>query len=271
MRGHTLYIYGGVIEQKKREWALDDLWSLDLNKRDKWRCHIRCTVTDFSVDDTSDTDSGSDVYSEDDEDDSDSESVESKSSLSSQDSHGAEAHTIVESVPQSNSIYTETVRQLREEHNLDDPSVTPHSGETLRDFFARSVDHWAGAAYAEATRLSLDPPESDKDLRSVAFRVAQHRFEKVQTLYLRIRQLKKLESPSIRARAFGDSVPNEQYRVSMTDPIAGTAVAKSEVGNSGIKGLSSMKKKKTKRRSTPTAQSQDGRMAMGCPLPPNLK
>ena len=40
VRNHTLIIYGGVREHKTREWALDDCWSIDLNKRDRWQCLI---------------------------------------------------------------------------------------------------------------------------------------------------------------------------------------------------------------------------------------
>ena len=33
-----LYVYGGVIEMGETEITLDDLWSLDLKKRNKWEC-----------------------------------------------------------------------------------------------------------------------------------------------------------------------------------------------------------------------------------------
>jgi hypothetical protein len=37
IRGSTLYVYGGVTELGDVEITLDDCWSLDLNKRDKWK------------------------------------------------------------------------------------------------------------------------------------------------------------------------------------------------------------------------------------------
>mgnify|MGYP003385956278 FL=1 len=37
IRGHTLYVYGGITELGDTEITLDDCWCLDLNKRDKWK------------------------------------------------------------------------------------------------------------------------------------------------------------------------------------------------------------------------------------------
>ena len=36
--GNTLYVYGGVMELGEQEVTLDDLYSLDLAKLDKWNC-----------------------------------------------------------------------------------------------------------------------------------------------------------------------------------------------------------------------------------------
>jgi hypothetical protein len=44
IRGSTLYVYGGVTELGDVEITLDDCWSLDLNKRDKWRVCLPGTM-----------------------------------------------------------------------------------------------------------------------------------------------------------------------------------------------------------------------------------
>ena len=44
VRGSKLYLYGGVCELSDIEVALDDCWSLDLTKRDGWRCVIEGTI-----------------------------------------------------------------------------------------------------------------------------------------------------------------------------------------------------------------------------------
>jgi hypothetical protein len=36
----TLYLYGGLMEVGDREVTLDDLYTLDLNKLDEWKCLI---------------------------------------------------------------------------------------------------------------------------------------------------------------------------------------------------------------------------------------
>jgi hypothetical protein len=36
VRGNTLYVYGGILEVGDREVTLDDLWSLELQKREEW-------------------------------------------------------------------------------------------------------------------------------------------------------------------------------------------------------------------------------------------
>jgi hypothetical protein len=46
-KGCSLYVYGGVTEFGDVEITLDDCWSLDLNKRDKWRPVLRGNMTDL--------------------------------------------------------------------------------------------------------------------------------------------------------------------------------------------------------------------------------
>lgn len=41
----TLYLYGGMMEIGDREITLDDLYTLDLNKLDSWKCLIEVTIT----------------------------------------------------------------------------------------------------------------------------------------------------------------------------------------------------------------------------------
>lgn len=50
IKGNTLYLYGGILEVGDREITLDDLWTLDLQKRHEWVCiwrgklHLVCVV-----------------------------------------------------------------------------------------------------------------------------------------------------------------------------------------------------------------------------------
>jgi hypothetical protein len=69
---HTLVIYGGVREHKNREFALDDCWSIDLNKRDTWQCLMQGSM--HAEDDTSEASSDDRDTDDDDDDDDGSES-----------------------------------------------------------------------------------------------------------------------------------------------------------------------------------------------------
>jgi hypothetical protein len=82
-KGCSLFIYGGVTEFGDVEITLDDCWSLDLNKRDKWRSVLRGTMTELvwkgnDGDDQSERtgDGDSDSDGEDDDEDDDEESDE---------------------------------------------------------------------------------------------------------------------------------------------------------------------------------------------------
>ncbi|KAL6997039.1 hypothetical protein U1Q18_007163 [Sarracenia purpurea var. burkii] len=43
----TLYIYGGMMEVKDREIALDDLYTLNLSKLDEWKCTIPASESEW--------------------------------------------------------------------------------------------------------------------------------------------------------------------------------------------------------------------------------
>lgn len=41
----TLYIYGGMMEINDQEITLDDLYALNLNKLDEWKCIIQVLIS----------------------------------------------------------------------------------------------------------------------------------------------------------------------------------------------------------------------------------
>ncbi|CAM9106705.1 unnamed protein product, partial [Ectocarpus fasciculatus] len=79
VRGSTLYVYGGVTELGDIEVTLDDCWTLDLNKRDSWKCVLPGTMQNLTWrgeadDSTSARNSDEDEYGfSDDDDDDDAE------------------------------------------------------------------------------------------------------------------------------------------------------------------------------------------------------
>jgi len=277
MRGHTLFIYGGVVEQQNREWALDDLWSLDLNQREEWRCHIRCTVTDFTA--RIGSDSESDDESLDEPSDTESDDADSVSSSSSSSS------SVLSSDRERSGSGDEEVRaevdRLREEYGLDDPATTPQPSESLRDFFARTVDHWARTAVDEASQFTGETLQDDKDLRSAAFRIAEHRFERVRMVNLRMEQLRDLHrsgsgagGPRGAAALGADPLSTIRQASSQGAPKHVTIAPGNGAHQKGGAANTPTRKKKGKRRTTAAAAAggPDGRMALGCPSPsPSVK
>uniref|UniRef100_M4C6S6 DUF4110 domain-containing protein n=1 Tax=Hyaloperonospora arabidopsidis (strain Emoy2) TaxID=559515 RepID=M4C6S6_HYAAE len=86
IRGNTLYVYGGVVEDGDREITLDDCWSLDLKRLDEWKQVLPGTMshqvwkgemseTEESSDGDDDEDDDSDNDDEDEEDDLEEDSV----------------------------------------------------------------------------------------------------------------------------------------------------------------------------------------------------
>jgi len=78
VRGHNLYIYGGILEVGDREITLDDCWTIDMHRRDKWICIWSGTMQKqvwkgFESDDESNlsTDRETNMRSDEDEDDVD--------------------------------------------------------------------------------------------------------------------------------------------------------------------------------------------------------
>ena len=99
---NTLYIYGGILEANAKEFCLDDFFSLQLDKLDKFTCHQKCDIAelewkesdseDDDDDDDDDDDSGSDSDSEE-SGDNDDESGSGSESEDDGDEKGTEVET----------------------------------------------------------------------------------------------------------------------------------------------------------------------------------
>ena len=67
---NTLYIYGGIFENKEREFTLDDLYSLQLDKLERYTCLKASGLEEeawLESDEEEGSDSGSDSGSDDEE------------------------------------------------------------------------------------------------------------------------------------------------------------------------------------------------------------
>lgn len=172
VRGHTLYIYGGVFEENDREITLDDCWSLDLKRLESWVEVLPGTMSEqVWKGDVSDTDDGSDDESGDDEDDySDSDD-----------------EPVVKEKATPSRTFKQEIQQLQDQLELADPNRTPISTENLRDFFARTSAYWT----EEAMKQDDAAARSTKELKRCGFALAEIRYNELLPVLERINLLEE--------------------------------------------------------------------------------
>ncbi|KAF7456453.1 kelch domain-containing protein 4 [Cryptosporidium felis] len=160
--GNHIYIFGGIFESGKKNITLDDCWSFNILKKDKWTCVIPPSLQEWSESD-SDTDShiSSDDYSS---------SYENYLSDEESESSDHEYGTL------NNRIYLprRNIEQIIKRHELDDLSTTPLISESLRDFFLRTKSYWL-----ELTKNNRSGEQlTQKEISRNAFLLAEERFNK---------------------------------------------------------------------------------------------
>lgn len=147
---NTLYIYGGVFEKGDIELTLNDLWSLNLDKLDGWKCLIADQNLDKSW---MAADSSSEEESSDEEPGTDEEKELGMSEIS----------TEIEQDEQQ--------AYKQNEHLHNDTVPNPSPGETLKDYFIRTQVNWQ-----EFVQKEFDSDLTGKALRKDAFAEAEKRF-----------------------------------------------------------------------------------------------
>ncbi|KAG6548348.1 hypothetical protein Mapa_010127 [Marchantia paleacea] len=188
----TLYLYGGMMEIGDREITLDDLYTLDLNKLDSWKCVIEATEADWveedddDDDDEDDEDDDDDDEEYDDDEDDDDEMGEKDKAESSAAPSAVEAAAAVlrgGGKKLSRKQRKAEIDRIRAELGLADAQRTPLAGETLRDFFNRTLMYWQEAAYAHTQHTG-------KELRKDGFDLAESRYKELKPV---LDELEKLE------------------------------------------------------------------------------
>lgn len=180
--GHILYLYGGILEVGDREVTLDDMWALDLRKRENWEClwpgtmHKQVWRGAILDDDDSYISTGKDDGSDDDDDDENSISDEDENDES------AEVERKVKNSSKKNKKtgIRHDVASLNEDFKLDDENPTPMAGESLADFYTRSSKFWNGQAAAAVT--GTDVELSQKELKREGFKLAQTRYDELKAV-----------------------------------------------------------------------------------------
>jgi len=196
VHGHTLYIYGGLLEVGDREVTLDDCWSLDLRKRDKWVCiwegsmHKQVWRGVVPEDDDSYISTG--VGSSDDEDDLDDE-VSGEEDDTEKAAKKATKKAAKKEKKGKRAGLRQEISEIKEKLNVDDVNRTPQSGEQLADFYSRTSDFWnqlAAEKELEKGKISTDGENlSRKELKREGFTLARERYDELRPLLERLSEL----------------------------------------------------------------------------------
>ncbi|KAH9097002.1 hypothetical protein Ae201684P_011734 [Aphanomyces euteiches] len=205
VRGNTFYVYGGVLEDGDREITLDDCWSLDLKRMDEWVEILPGTMAEqMWKGDVSDTEDSTLDDDEDDDDDDDEEEfteyvepvdeveeeVVSEASLAvarAVDVLDGNIEKKKKKKKNDRKALRAEIEELQDQLQLADESQTPQPGENLRDFFARTADHWA-----KQVALLPDTFErqlSVKDIKREGFAMAGVRYNELLPILERLNEL----------------------------------------------------------------------------------
>ncbi|EIN11125.1 galactose oxidase [Punctularia strigosozonata HHB-11173 SS5] len=199
---NNLYIYGGIFESRRREYTLDDFYTIALDKMDRYIClkesgiHIPKEEEEESSseegDDESDDDSevspdGEHRESSDTEDEREMESVREDEQEFATGIVLASAHetedTVVDNEDTLRARATVFMGVSRDTtRSAEDAISTPLPGETLAMFYARSRDYWAGKAYGSSDNRG-------KLLRRDGFTLAEERYSEYKPLLAEIERI----------------------------------------------------------------------------------
>ncbi|GMH07996.1 hypothetical protein Nepgr_009836 [Nepenthes gracilis] len=179
----TLYLYGGMMELKDREIALDDLHMLNLSKLDGWKCIIPASESEW-IEDSEDEDE------DEDEDDDDINSEDSGQSNNTEaDDDGEAGNDEVRTVQVEDAVALirgegknlrrkekrSRIEQIRASLGLSDSMRTPMPGESLRDFYRRTSMYWQMAAHEHTQHTG-------KELRKDGFDLAEARYRELKPI-----------------------------------------------------------------------------------------
>jgi hypothetical protein len=157
VQGDSLFIYGGTFERGDREFTLDELWCVDLNKLDGFTEMHRREPADWQEAEGED--------SEDDEDD------EEQSEESESDEETEAASSVAESAPSTATSATvvDEETSIEEASALTDGLPFPRPFESLRDFFERTKVQWQEIVMSDLKESDDGTSLAPKEISSKGF------------------------------------------------------------------------------------------------------
>ncbi|KAF5347577.1 hypothetical protein D9756_010671 [Leucocoprinus leucothites] len=196
---NSLYIYGGIFEKGSKEYTLDDFYSLQLDKLDRFTClkESGILIPDGEEESSSDDDDDEEDDDNDDEEEMENEGDDGDEELDEgedEDDRKKKSHkkkikpAETESIPEAQveehiaePVDVEDPDSLRSRANAfmgvskdatrspEDVLSTPLPGETLAMFYARSREYWTQKAYGTSDNRG-------KELRRDGFGLAEERY-----------------------------------------------------------------------------------------------
>ncbi|GAA5840259.1 hypothetical protein JCM3766R1_001441 [Sporobolomyces carnicolor] len=206
---NTLYIYGGILEAGDREYTLDDFFTLDLTKLDRYNCLKECII---ETAEWHGSDSENDSDDSDEEDGSEGESDrDGDEAMENEDGRAPSEEPIavekeLEQLQLTDAeiaaIEAEKARVEREEldkkarafmgvsssteRTAEDLLSTPEPTESLAVFYARTKSYWAQKAHE-----TIAAGNRGKELRKSGFEIAQQRYEEYRPILERIQAIQE--------------------------------------------------------------------------------
>mmetsp|Transcript_4199 Transcript_4199/g.6417 ORF Transcript_4199/g.6417 Transcript_4199/m.6417 type:complete len:731 (+) Transcript_4199:102-2294(+) len=206
IKGNTLYIYGGVVEVGDREVTLDDCWSIDLNKRDKWTCIWPGQMHKQVWKGVDDDDSyiSSDQGGDDDEDSLDEDfeldpihedDVNNDEKMTEEERKKAKKAAKKAKEKEKRRGVRHEITELKEKLGVDNAQRTPQMGESVAEFYARTTEYWSVEAAKSAGVAAADSGErlSTKELAREGFLLAKERYEQLKPMLQRLDELEAMQ------------------------------------------------------------------------------
>ncbi|KAJ8486932.1 hypothetical protein ONZ51_g4512 [Trametes cubensis] len=168
---NTLYIYGGIYEKGSREYTLDDFYSLQLDKLDRYVCLKASEIVIAEGDE----ESSSDEDDDDDDDEEDDETINDNESVTVVGEDEVKEVEVLETIEEEDkdSLRVQAAAFMGvakdSTRSAEDVLSTPLPGETLAMFYARSREYWAQKAYGTSDSRG-------KQLRRDGFTLAEERY-----------------------------------------------------------------------------------------------
>ena len=204
VRGNTLFLYGGLVEVGDREVTLDDCWSIDLGKREKWVCIWPGTYHTQVWKGVNDDDS----YISSDQGGEDENSVDEDFELDPIDeAEKDEEKTAEDERKKAKKAAKKTkekemkreirheIAELKETLGLDNVQRTPQMGESVAEFYARTTEYWSLEASKCVGNAVVDSGEglSAKELAREGFILAKERYDELKPVLIRLVELEQMQ------------------------------------------------------------------------------